>query len=138
MSDDASLELLAGVMSVLTDDAGVTALVAGRVYDSPPASPTFPYVRVHALDPSSFDTDTQTGQEVQVGLTVQTDKTSRSEALRVAAAIRKALHRREDAFSLPTAHLVEMIWQTTVTRRDADGIRHEAVMSFQATLEDAA
>ena len=135
---DASLELLAGVMSVLLADAGVDALVSGRVYDNPPKKPVFPYVRVHALDPSAFDTDSQTGQEVQLGLTVQTDSNSRSQALSVASAVKDALHRQEAAFSLPTAHLVEMIWQTTVTRRDADGIRHEAVMSFQATLEDAA
>lgn len=135
---DASLELLAGVMSVLWNDAAVDALVSRRVYDNPPDAPTYPYVRLHALDPSSFDTDNQTGQEVQVGLTVQTDKNSRSEALIIASAVKDALHRKEASFSLPTAHLVEMIWQTTVTRRDADGIRHEAVMSFQATLEDAA
>ena len=91
MADGFALALQAGLRAALVANSDVTALVSTRVYDEPPQTPTFPYVRFLAIEPLAFDTDTTEGSLVTVTFECHSRSASgRVEASRVAEAVKAA------------------------------------------------
>lgn len=138
MADDFGLALQKGIRAALVADAGVAALISARVYDEPPQDVAFPYARFGSIEPSAFDTDTTEGAIVTIGIEAHSRSASgRVEAVRIAEAIKKALHRKESSVSVAGHNLVELIFQTYSATRDDEGRGYTAVVLFQAMLESA-
>lgn len=138
MADGFALALQAGLKSALVADAGVAALIAGRMYDEPPSDVVFPYLRFGDISPDAFDTDSKKGSLVQIGLVAHSQSAAgRVEATRVIEAAMDALHQQESSITVVGFTLVEMIFQTYVTRRNPEGRGHTATMALRAMLEEA-
>jgi hypothetical protein len=138
MSDNFALALQKGIGALLAADAGVTALVGQRIYDEPPSTADFPYVRFGEISPSAADTDSTEGAEVQIGLQVHSRPVAgRTEAVRVVEAVKAAMHRQEASVTVTGFNLVELIFQTYAAQRDPDGRGYTATISFRATVENA-
>ena len=139
MADGFALALQAGLRSALIANSGVTDLVGTRIYDEPPQSPTFPYVRFLAIDPEAFDTDTIEGALVTVTFECHSRSASgRVQAVSIAEAIKAALHRQEAAVTVTGHNLVELIFETCSAIRDSEGRGYTAVVALQAMLEETA
>jgi len=138
MADGFGLALQKGLRAALVADAGVAALVSGRIYDEPPQDVTFPYVRFNTIQPNAFDTDTKEGALVDISIDVHSRSASgRVEASQIAEAIKSALHRNESAVTVTGFTLVELIFEAFYATRDNDGRGYTAVVSLQAMLETA-
>lgn len=138
MADGFALALQVGLRAALAADAGVTALVAGRIYDEPPSDVVFPYLRFGDISPDAFDTDSKEGALVEVGLVAHSQSASgRVEAAQIIEAAKNALHRQESSVTVPGFTLVELIFQTHVTRRDPEGRGYTATLALRAMLESA-
>jgi len=139
MADSFALALQAGLRAALVANSDVTALVSTRVYDEPPQTPTFPYVRFLAIEPLAFDTDTIEGSLVTVTFECHSRSASgRVEASQVAEAIKAALHRQEAAVTVTGHTLVELIFENYSVTRDPEGRGYTAVIALQAMLEQNA
>lgn len=138
MADDFALALQKGIRAALVADAGVSALVGARVYDEPPQGATYPFVMFTDISPAAFDTDTAEGALVGIGLQVHSRSASgRVEAVRIVEAIKNALHRNEAAVTVTGFTLVELIFETYTSARDAEGRGYNATISLQAMLDTA-
>lgn len=131
----ASNELQTLIYQRLTNDAGVAALVNGRVYDNPPSNADFPYISFGPSDVVEDDADCITGRIE----TIQIDCWSRyqggfKEVKDIADAVKKALHRY--AGELTVNALVEMTVQSVRHFRDPDGITSHGVVTVQAIVEE--
>lgn len=138
MADGYALATQVGVLAALKADAGVTALVAGRIYDEPPQDVVFPYLRFNTIQPNAFDTDTAQGALVDITLEAHSRSASgRVEAVRIAEAVKEALHRQEASVTVAGFTLVELIFETISATRDSDGRGYTAVIALQAMLDTA-
>lgn len=136
MADGYALALLRGLRATLAANSGLTALVGARIYDEPPASAAFPYLRFTAIDPTAFDTDGTEGAEVQIGMEANSALTGgRVEAVRIVEAVKDALHRNEGDVMVAGFNLIELIFQTYTAARDPDRDRYVATISLRATVE---
>jgi hypothetical protein len=139
MADGFALAIQKGLRTILAADAGITALVAGRVYDEPPQAVTFPYVRFGNINSNAFDTPTTLGALVDISIEVHSRSPSgRVEATQIAEAVRAALHRQETSVTVAGHTLVELICEAISVTRDNEGRGYTAVILLQAMLEDAA
>ena len=136
MADDFALALQKGLRAALVADAGVAALVGSRIYDEPPQNVTFPYLRFNDIVPTAFDTDTVEGALAQIGLEAHSRSASgRVEAVQIAEAVKRALHRHEASVTATGFNLVELIFETYSAYRDAEGRGYTATIALQAMLE---
>lgn len=139
MADGYALATQVAIVAALKADAGVTALVGQRIYDEPPAGVTFPYIHFSSVEPAAWDTTCTQGATVQIGLQAHSrDTQGRVKATQVAEAVQAALHRNEGALTVEGFNLIEMIFQTYVVDRDAEGRGYTTRMAFQALLETPA
>lgn len=137
MANGFALELQRGVRAALIADSNITDLVAGRVYDEPPQSPTYPYIRFDQLEPRAMDTDGSIGVDVAVTIQAFSRSTGRVEATRIAEAIRSALHRQEEAVTLVGFNLIELICESFFVDRENDDRGHVATVVLSAMIEAA-
>lgn len=130
---DPDLELQGEIIKRLKADAGVAALVNGRVYDSVPAGAVFPYV---SYGPSDLVTDDAECLVAFDGFH-QLDAWSRTpgypEVKKVAEAVRRALH--DAPLPLPTNALVFIEHRSTRYLRDPDGLTSHAVIQLETVIE---
>lgn len=136
-----SLELQGAIVAHLKADAGVAALVAGRVFDPVPrdittgtiADANYPYVAINGVNEEQDDADCIEA----VTVTVQVDAVSRARGAReiseIADAVRASLHRA--ALVLTTNALVEIEHRRTDRIPLPDGLTTQAAMQFAATIE---
>lgn len=96
---DSTLQVVAALKSALKADAGVSALVAGRVYTDVPQPPTFPYIAFGPLLTAPWDASCIEGAEISVQIDAWSRKPGPAECLFINAAIRAALHTRPLAVS---------------------------------------
>lgn len=124
------------VYATLTADAGVKALVGtpARVYDNPPANPTFPYVTIG--DDTARESGAQTfdGQEITLTIHAWSRYGGRKEAKQIAAAVYAALH--DQSPSLTGGTLVNLRYEFGTTMQDPDGLTWHAASRFRASVCD--
>ena len=137
MSNGFALELQKGVRARLVADSSVTALVSTRIYDEPPISVTYPFIRFGNIVPQADDTDGSIGAEVSMNIEAFSQATGRVEATQIAEAVRASLHRQETSVSLTGFNLVEIRCESYVVERDSDGRGHSASVVITAMLETA-
>jgi hypothetical protein len=95
VSLDPDRALQAAVLAQLRADSSVSALLAGRIYDEPPASPAYPYVTIGRTETRPWGGLNGEGVEHAVTLTCVSRFGGAEEAKAVVAAMRAALHGAE-------------------------------------------
>lgn len=130
-----SLALQKAVRDRLVGDAAVAALVAGRVYDTVPAAPVFPYVTIgedQVLDDGNSCAD---GWQATVTVHVWTRQPPGfPPAKQIAGAVRNAL-----AVPLTIAGFftVSGLHRDTLSLRDPDGLTSHMVQAFEYLIDPA-
>lgn len=130
---DPDLELQGLIVRVLRADPGVTALVAGRVYDRVPEDFAFPYITYGPSDATSDDADCITAYAITLQLDVWSREVGFPEAKRIGEAVRTAL--ASDALYLDDNALVFLEHRQTRTFRDPDGLTNHSALTFEASVE---
>jgi hypothetical protein len=130
----AELALQGAIVARLKADAGVSALIAGRVYDRVPATYALPYVQIRTLQGIEDAAECIDGREVYIDLDAWSDKPGKVEASRVAEAVRKALNFAPLALEEPHA-LVEIAHRDTDITTESDALTSRARMTFRALVE---
>ena len=134
---DHGAEAMAAVRAALVADAGVSALVAGRVVDEPAETIEFPYIRFARVEVARDDTDGATGAIVQMGLEVHSRPVAgRIEASTICGKISPALHRGASEVSL--LGLWDLEVQTWFVERASDGASYLGRLALQLRLDDPA
>ncbi len=128
-----TLDLQGAVVSRLKADADVSSLIAGRVYDSVPVNAAFPYVSIGSSFELQDDADCQRAVEVSLRIDAWSRATGFPEVLRIAAAVRAALH--DWSPNLPNTACVWVEHRRTDKLRDADGQTNHAILEFFAAIE---
>ena len=106
MSLDPDRALQAAVLSRLRADAPLAALVAGRIYDEPPASPSYPYLAIGRAESRPWGGVDGEGAEHALTLTCVSRFGGAEEAKAVIAAARASLHGAD--FALTDHRLVNL------------------------------
>jgi hypothetical protein len=132
-----ALELQKGIRARLAALSSITDLVSTRIYDEPPTSVTYPFIRFGNITPSADDTDGSTGADVSFEIEAFSQATGRVEATQIAEAVRAALHRSESSVSLTGFHLIELRCENYVVTRNSDERGHRASVILTANLETA-
>lgn len=128
-----SLELQGAIVARLKAWAGLAATVGGRVHDSVPTAPVFPYITVGEGDETSDDADCIDGFEISLDIDVWSRAKGFPEAKGISDEIRKALKSAD--LELPTNALVEFRHRQTRFLRDPDGLTSHAVLTFEGFAE---
>ena len=129
----AALALQKAVYAALTADAGVGALIGGRIYDGAPRNAAFPYATFGRTTHSDWSTGTEDGAEHRLILDVWSRAHGKSECHTIAQAIRAALH--DAVLALDGHALVNLRFETSDICRDPDGITVHGVLRFRAVTE---
>lgn len=134
MADGPALALQAALVAWLRANAGISALVGGRVYDEPPQGVEFPYVRIGQIDLSPVRMSGDCRDDL-IRFSIEAHSrpvAGRVEAARIANAIVAAL----DTAALPVtgSNLDWCHWQTQAVTRSPDGRSYIATVAFEAAL----
>jgi hypothetical protein len=129
------LELQSTIVARLKADPTVTALIAGRVYDSVPQGATFPYVTIGPVDAVSFDPDCITGFDVAQQIDCWSRAVGSPEVKKIVDAVRAALHDQEAAMPLSTNAMAFFEHRNTRITRDPDGLTSHGILGFEAAIE---
>lgn len=130
---DASLILQGAIVTALKADASVAALVGVRIYDDPPAAPTFPYLQIGTSQILPQIAEGYDGADEVITIDGWSRATGQPEIKRIGAAVNAALNAA--ALSLAGFRLIEIVPEQTQYMRDPDGITHHGVFVFRARVE---
>jgi hypothetical protein len=132
---DPSLALQKAIVARLKADAGVNAIVAGRIYDAVPGNAVKPYVSFGPFQLLPEHGDCLDGGEAFVTLDGWAAGPDTVQVKQLGTAVAKALDLAE--LTLDAQHLVEMSIEQTQYMRDPDGITAHAVITVHAWTEPA-
>lgn len=135
MTIDCTLELQGSILACLKGDPVLSTLISGRVYDTVPPEPTFPYVSFGPVDDNDVDAECIYGSLVYQQIDVWSRDVGFPEVKRIAGAVRDALHDKEIALALTENALVDIRHRQTTTVRDPDGLTNHSIMGFEALIE---
>jgi hypothetical protein len=127
------LELQGEIVKRLKADPAVTALIAGRVYDSVPAGAAFPYVTIGPVDAVEADADCITGLDVAQQIDCWSRAVGFPEVKKIVDAVRASLH--DFDLALASNALVYFEHRTTRITRDPDGLTSHGILGFEAAVE---
>ena len=133
MSLDPERALQAAVLSRLRADAALSALVAGRIYDEPPASPSYPYLAIGRAESRPWGGVDGEGAEHALTLTCVSRFGGAEEAKAVIAAARAALHGAD--FALTDHRLVNLRASFADVFRASDWRSTYGVLRLRAVTE---
>lgn len=126
---DRVVEVQKAIVAALKADAGVSALVGARVYDRPPQSVVYPYVRIGQTFTAPFDAQELRGSEIIMPIHCWVDGPRPVDARRLAAAVEKALHWVD--LTLDAGVAVFIRWSSTREQADPDDVRRQAIVDFE-------
>jgi hypothetical protein len=130
-----SLELQGAIVARLKADATLAAIIGTRVYDLPPAAPTFPYVTLGEDQTIPDRGDGYEGSDVSLTLHAWSKGTGFPEVKRMVAAIRASL--TNAPLSLSGHRLVNIEFEDSRVLRDPDPAISHGVLTFLARTEPA-
>jgi Protein of unknown function (DUF3168) len=131
---DPSLQLQKAIVAKLKADPGVTAIIAGRVYDAIPNAAVKPYVSFGLFQLLPEHGDCLNGGEAIVTLDGWAAGPDTVQIKQLGTAVAKALDEAELALDAPQ-RLVEMTIEQTQYMRDPDGITAHAVITVHTWTE---
>ncbi len=124
---DSALVVIQAVVATLKADAGVTLLVAGRVYTDVPQKANFPYV-VLSIDSDPFAANDFSGQSHTLRIQAFGRNSTAKEVLTVRKACLDALDRQETSINLSAGTLVKCEFSGSGTMfQEDDGKTWQAV-----------
>lgn len=132
---DVTLELQGAVYTALRASSAVTAIVAGRVYDRVPPSPSFPYVSFGPWQAATDDYECITSYVVTMQIDVWARTVGNPEVMRLCDAVRRTLH--DASLSLTDNAFLMCEHRDTRIFRDPDGQTTHGVVIFQAVVEQS-
>lgn len=139
----AALDLQGAIVAAIKASAPVSAIVADRVYDHVPRSPTtgvvtaaYPLVAISDWQELPDEADCIDGAEINVTIDAWSRAVGFPEVHKLAAAVKRALHKAE--LDLGDTALVMIEHDGTRTLRDPDGLTSHAVITFRALIETPA
>lgn len=130
---DPDLELQGEILKRLKADAGVAALVNGRIYDTVPTNATFPYVSYGPSDLVTDDAECIVAFEGFHQIDAYSRQPGYPEVKKIADAVRVALH--DAPLKLPTNALVFIEHRSTRYVRDPDGLTSHAIIQLETAIE---
>jgi len=133
VSLDPDRALAAAVLACLRADSSVSALLSGRIYDEPPASPGYPYVTLGRTETRPWGGLNGEGVEHALSLTCVSRFGGAEEAKAVVAALRAALHGA--ALTLTDHRLVNMRATYSDVFRGSDWRATYGVLRARAVTE---
>lgn len=131
---DASLPLQKALVAVLKADAALTAIVAGRVYDSVPTNATKPYLSFGPWQVIPDQGDCYDASDIAVQIDGWSIGPGSVEAKKIGRAVRAALDQKPLTLD-ESERLVVMVIEQTQYLVEADGITQHAVVQFTARTE---
>ena len=131
---DPSLELQKALVSVLKNDAGVNAIIAGRIYDAVPGNAVKPYLSFGPFQLLPEHGDCLNGGEAFVTLDGWAAGPDTVQVKKLGAAVAKALDLAGIVLDAPQ-RCVEMTVEQTQYMRDPDGITAHAAITVHAWTE---
>jgi len=141
MSEDASYEAQIAIVGALKNDAALTALIGGRVYDHVPRDPTtkrvtadFPYVSLGAEQEVPETYECIDGAEIIQQIDVWSRDPGFREVKRIAKAVKEALV--NTPLSLSDNALVYLAYDGRRVFRDPDGLTSHAALTFRIGVEN--
>lgn len=126
------LELQGAIVQRLKQNGLVASLIADRVYDEPPESPTFPYVSFGPSDERPQFTDCVDSFEINFQIDCWSRSVGFPEVRKISDAIQRAM---KADFSLNDNAVVYVEHIITRTFRDPDGLTSHAAINFEAVIE---
>ena len=131
---DPSLQLQKALVAVLKADAGVNAIIAGRIYDAVPGGAVKPYLSFGPFQMLPEHGSCLDGCEAFVTLDGWAAGPDTVQVKQLGAAVAKALDLAPIVIDNP-ARLVEMTVEQTQYMRDPDGITAHAVITVHALTD---
>jgi hypothetical protein len=128
---DPSLALQKAIVAALKADAGVNAIVAGRIYDAVPGGAVKPYLSFGPFQMLPEHGSCLDGGETFVTIDGWAAGPDTVAVKQLGTAVAKALDLAELTIDTP-ARLVEMTIEQTQYMRDPDGITAHAVITVHA------
>ena len=129
--NDPSLQLQKALVAVLKADAGVNAIIAGRIYDAVPGGAVKPYLSFGPFQMLPEHGSCLDGGEAFVTLDGWAAGPDTVQVKQLGAAVAKALDLAPIMIDAPP-RLVEMTVEQTQYMRDPDGITAHAVITVHA------
>jgi len=131
---DPSLQLQKALVAVLKADAGVNAIIAGRIYDAVPGGAVKPYLSFGPFQMLPEHGSCLDGGEAFVTLDGWAAGPDTVQVKQLGAAVAKALDLAPIVLDAPP-RLVEMTVEQTQYMRDPDGITAHAVITVHALTD---
>lgn len=141
MSGDCSGLLLRAVRARMVADAGITAEVGTRVYETVPENATFPVIGLHDQSFEAWDTDTSSGASHEIVFACFTrGEDARVVARRINAAITACLDRCAASLTVTGHKVVSFAFVRSLVFRTEDADKGSAmgVVYFNVTTEQLA
>ena len=132
--NDPSLQLQKALVAVLKADAGVNAIIAGRIYDAVPGGAVKPYLSFGPFQMLPEHGTCLDGGEAFVTLDGWAAGPDTVQVKQLGAAVAKALDLAPIVLDAPP-RLVEMTVEQTQYMRDPDGITAHAVITVHALTD---
>ncbi len=132
--NDPSLQLQKALVAVLKADAGVNAIIAGRIYDAVPGGAVKPYLSFGPFQMLPEHGSCLDGGEAFVTLDGWAAGPDTVQVKQLGAAVAKALDLAPIVLDAPP-RLVEMTVEQTQYMRDPDGITAHAVITVHALTD---
>ena len=137
-----SLELQGLIVPRLKADAALAGIIGARVFDHVPRSGTtgevtaqYPFVGLGYWGETQDDADCIEGAEIFGRIECWSRGIGKTEALRIAEAVRASLHNAD--LTLTENALVLIEWVRTDTNLDPDGLTSHATVEIRALVERA-
>ncbi len=137
MSDPIELRIHGAIVAALKEDAGLTALINGRVFDDVPSRAAFPYVRFGKVDVRPVRATGVVADEIAFTIDVYSRAIGSVEGKRVAGAVRSALDGRTDITLGGGAYLWRLSWMVATTDKSPDGASPVVTVLFEAGVNGA-
>lgn len=134
MSAEAALQK--AFVAALKAHAGLTSIIASRVYDRVPAGAPLPYVSLRDFSSNPFDADCIDSWEIFVGVDVWSEAVGKVEASRASSFVTDALHEAELPLDAPYV-LTDLRLRSSVISPEGDGLTTRARMTFVALVDRA-
>ena len=131
---DPSLALQKAIVAALKADAGVNAIVAGRIYDAVPGSAVKPYISFGAFQLLPEHGDCLDGGEAFVTLDAWAAGPDTVQVKQLGTAVARALDMAPITLASPQ-RLVEMSIEQTQYMRDPDGLTAHGIITVHAYTE---
>lgn len=126
---DPSLAIQGAVFAALNT---TPAVAGGRIYDSIPASASFPYVTIGDSDTAGDDNECFDASEVNIQVHVWSRAQGMPEAKQIASTIRDRLVTQ---FSISGFKVTNAEHVLTLSRRDPDGLTSHVIVEFRYLVD---